>query len=163
MTPSFTLDFTTPDEGSVTLTWDAYTGPNFARYVVLRTSSMSDRPDTPTYTPDNTDQQGRRPDAGHQHELHGAVRRRPPRRHEQGVLPGGGARRQRQRPGAVEHHDARARVVAGALRGQSPGDDGAHVADHDVHHRAGRLAGHHRRHDGHHHELSGPLGRARVP
>jgi len=38
----------------VTLTWDAYTAPNFARYVVLRTSSMSDRPDTPTYTPDST-------------------------------------------------------------------------------------------------------------
>ena len=54
VTPSFTLNFTTPDEGAVTLTWDAYTGPNFARYVVLRTSSMSDRPDTPTYTPDST-------------------------------------------------------------------------------------------------------------
>src|SRR4051812_42953357 len=54
VTPSFTLNFTTPDEGSVTLTWDAYTAPNFARYVVLRTSSMSDRPDTPTYTPDST-------------------------------------------------------------------------------------------------------------
>lgn len=52
--PSFALRFSTPDDGSVTLTWDAYTGPNFARYVVLRTSSMSERPDTPTYTPTNT-------------------------------------------------------------------------------------------------------------
>jgi hypothetical protein len=51
--PSFKLRFTTPDAGSVTLAWDAYPGSDFARYVVLRTSSMSELIDTPTYTPDN--------------------------------------------------------------------------------------------------------------
>jgi hypothetical protein len=53
--PSFALNFSTPAEGTVKLTWDKYAEPNFARYVILRTSSLTGRPDTPTYTPDDTD------------------------------------------------------------------------------------------------------------
>jgi len=51
--PSFELSSTYGD-GTVTLTWPQYKGSDFGSYVVLRTSSLSDKIDTPTYTPIDT-------------------------------------------------------------------------------------------------------------
>jgi hypothetical protein len=52
VSPSFELPYTLNDDG-VTLQWPVYPGGDFGRYIVLRTSSLTNLVETPAYTPDD--------------------------------------------------------------------------------------------------------------